>query len=73
MALHARRYELTQREEFILPQLLDLVLLGRDDDARELLADAAKDHPDSLPIKKMVEAGVVDRLVADPQVKERRL
>lgn len=73
LALHARRYELTQREELILPQLLDLVLLGRDADARELLADAAKDHPDSLPIKKMIEAGVVDRLVADPEVQQRRI
>lgn len=73
LAIHERRYEVTGEPDHVLPQLLTLVLIGRDDDARALLAKAAKKHPTSLPIKKMVEAGVVDRMLADPDVQQRRI
>lgn len=73
LAIHERRYEVTGDPEHVLSQLLVLVLLGRDDDARDLLAKAAKKHPTSLPLKKMVDAGVVDRMIADPGVQGRRI
>jgi Flp pilus assembly protein TadD len=47
-----------------------LVILGRADDARSLVNDAAARHPEDRRLRAFVEAGGVDKLVARPGLKE---
>ena len=47
-----------------------LVILGRADDARSLVAKAYSDHPDDRRLRNFTEMKGVDKIVADPSLKE---
>jgi Flp pilus assembly protein TadD len=47
-----------------------LVLLGRQDEARSVAAKARKDHPDDRVIRQFVDGGELEKVIADPGLKE---
>jgi Flp pilus assembly protein TadD len=47
-----------------------LVLLGRQDEARSAVDKAYKDHPDDRTLRAFVEDGDLDKLIADPELKD---
>ncbi len=47
-----------------------LVILGRADDARSLAQKASSDHPDDRRLRNFVEMKGVDKIVADPSLKD---
>jgi len=47
-----------------------LVLLGRVDDARDLVSEAAAKHPDDRRLKSFIEAKQIDRILARPGIKD---
>jgi Flp pilus assembly protein TadD len=47
-----------------------LVILGRPDDARAMVAKAYSDHPDDHRLRNFVEMKGVDKIAADPSLKE---
>ncbi len=47
-----------------------LVLLGRADDARSYLAKQAASHPDDARLRAFVDGKAVDRMLADPSLKD---
>lgn len=57
----------------LIDQVFSLALLGQLDDARALLADSAKAHPDNRQLQGFVTDKVLDRMIADPQFKKNAL
>jgi tetratricopeptide (TPR) repeat protein len=47
-----------------------LVLLGRQDEARSVAAKAQKDHPDDRIIREFAEGGQLEKVIADPGLKD---
>jgi tetratricopeptide (TPR) repeat protein len=47
-----------------------LVLLGRQDDARSVARKAQKDHPDDAYLRDLVDGGQLERVIADPALKD---
>jgi Tfp pilus assembly protein PilF len=47
-----------------------LVILGRQDDARSEARKALKDHPDDGFLRDLVDGGQLERMIADPGVRE---
>jgi tetratricopeptide (TPR) repeat protein len=47
-----------------------LVVLGRQDDARSAARKALKDHPDDAFLRDLVDGGRLERVIADPGLKE---
>lgn len=47
-----------------------LVLLGRQDEARSVAAKAQKDHPDDRALRDFVEGGELEKVIADPGLRE---
>jgi Flp pilus assembly protein TadD len=47
-----------------------LVLLGSQDDARSAARKALKDHPDDPLLRGLVDGGQLERVIADPGLKE---
>ena len=45
------------------------VLLGKPDEAREVIAKAQKNHKDDRDVAMFVEGKVLDQMLADPQIK----
>ncbi len=51
-----------------LAPITPLVLLGRADDARELLEKVARDNPSDFRVKQLVDSKFIDQVVADPKI-----
>jgi tetratricopeptide (TPR) repeat protein len=47
-----------------------LVVLGRPDEARSVVQKALKDHPDDRFLRDLVDGGQLERVIADPALKE---
>jgi Flp pilus assembly protein TadD len=47
-----------------------LVLLGRQDDARSVAAGARKDHPEDRLLRQFVDGGELERMIADPGLRD---
>jgi tetratricopeptide (TPR) repeat protein len=47
-----------------------LVLLGRPDDARSVAANARKDHPDDRTLRAFIDDGELEKVIADPALKD---
>jgi hypothetical protein len=47
-----------------------LTLLGRSDEARTLVSDAVEKAPDDRRLQAFVDAKGIDKMLADPGVKE---
>lgn len=47
-----------------------LVLLGRQDEARSVAQAALRDHPDDRFLRSLVDGGQLERVIADPPVRE---
>ncbi len=62
-----------QNSPLLLQQVYVLALMGRVDEARSVLAQARKDHPDDRNLRIFVESGALDRMLADPGFKEQAL
>jgi tetratricopeptide (TPR) repeat protein len=54
----------------LLQQVYALALLGRADEAREVLAKAQKNHPEDQTLGSFVQSGQLDRILSDPSFKE---
>jgi Flp pilus assembly protein TadD len=54
----------------ILKRAYVLVLLGRSDEARSVVADAAAKAPDDHRLQQFIEMKAVDKMLADPAVKQ---
>lgn len=55
---------------YLTKQVRPLILLGRADDARAVLAKAAKLFPENNEIKQLIDAKIVDQFLAAPDYKE---
>jgi Flp pilus assembly protein TadD len=47
-----------------------LVVLGRQDEARSVARKALSDHPDDGLLRDLVDGGQLERIIADPALKE---
>jgi len=47
-----------------------LVVLGRQDEARSVAQGARRDHPEDGPLRELVDGGNLERVIADPKLKE---
>jgi tetratricopeptide (TPR) repeat protein len=47
-----------------------LIVLGRFDEARSVADKAHKDHPDDRLLREMTDGGQLERVIADPSLKE---
>lgn len=54
----------------VLRRAYVLVILGRADEARSVAAKSLAKHPDDRTLKAFVESGGVDKMAADPRLKE---
>jgi Flp pilus assembly protein TadD len=54
----------------LLQQVYVLALLGRPDDARNVLAKAQKKFPDHRAVKGFTDGGQFEKMIADPRFKE---
>lgn len=73
LAIYERRYDLTKSPSEAMTQSLVLVLLHRDDEAKALLERVKKKHPEVEVLQQTNPATLVERLIADPGVQQRRL
>ena len=53
----------------VLGEVETLVLLGRTQDAKDLLKKTAKDFPHDATLQQMVDNNIVDKMAADPTIK----
>jgi Flp pilus assembly protein TadD len=51
-------------------QVYALVILGRQDEARSVARGALKDHPDDALLRDLVDGGRLERVIADPGLKD---
>jgi len=54
----------------VLRKAYVLVILGRADEARSLASKSLSKHPDDRTLKGFVEGNGVDKMIADPRLKE---
>ncbi|MEI7552395.1 MAG: hypothetical protein WCL24_08680 [Verrucomicrobiota bacterium] len=57
-------------DQALLPAFYALVLLDRADDARALLAQARREHPNNRMLRNLADQDEIGRLVADPGFRE---
>lgn len=53
----------------VLGEVETLVLMGKTNDAKELLNKTVKDHPQDQTLQQMVKNNIVDKMAADPMIK----
>ena len=53
----------------VLGEVETLVLMGKTDEAKELLQKTIKDYPKDQTLQQMVQNNIVDRMAADPTIK----
>jgi Flp pilus assembly protein TadD len=53
----------------VLGEVETLVLMGKNDDAKELLQKTAKDFPKDETLRQMIDNKIVDKMAADPTIK----
>ena len=73
LALYEKRYAATADVTDLQQQLITLVLLGREDDARKLLEQSCKKQPDQPALKRLSEGKIVDQLLRDPNILQLKL
>ena len=73
LALFEKRYEATTNVADLQQQLIMLVLLGREDDARKLLEQSGKKQPDQLMLKRLFDGKFIDQLLRDPNIQQLKL
>jgi len=73
LALYEKRYAATADVTDLQQQLITLVLLGREDDARKLLEQSCKKQPDQPVLKRLSEGKIVDQLLGDPNIQQLKL
>lgn len=56
--------------EFVIRQIHTLVLLGQPDDARKLMEKAGRDFPNDNQIQAFISGKILDKIIAEPGVKE---
>jgi tetratricopeptide (TPR) repeat protein len=54
----------------VAQQAYALVILGRQDEARSVAQRARRDHPDDALLHELVDGGGLERVIADPGLKE---
>jgi len=73
LAIYEKRYAATADVTDLQQQLIMLVLLGREDDARTLLEQSCKKQPDQPVLKRLSEGKIVDQLLRDPNIQQLKL
>jgi tetratricopeptide (TPR) repeat protein len=73
LALYEKRYAATADVADVQQQLIMLVLLGREDEARKLLERSRQKQPDQPVLKRMSEGKIVDQLLGDPNIQQLKL
>jgi Flp pilus assembly protein TadD len=73
LALYEKRYEATANAADLQQQLIMLVLLGREDDARKLLERACQKQPDQPFLKRLSDGKFVDQLLRDPNIAQLKV
>ena len=73
LALYEKRYAATADVADLQQQLILLVLLGREDEARKLLERCRQKQPDQPVLKRFAEGKIVDQLLADPNIQQLKL
>jgi Flp pilus assembly protein TadD len=73
LSLREAAYSREKTAENALNQLEVLVLLGRADDARDLLEHIRKDHGSEFAVKSFIEQGILEKMIADPTFKSLML
>ncbi len=53
----------------VLGEVETLVLMGKNDDARELLKKTVKAYPQDKTLQQMVQNNIVEKMAADPTIK----
>lgn len=66
-------YDKTGRIDYAMRQLIMLVLLDREDDARALLTKLTKKHPEDPQLHAFVEKKGLESLLSDPGVMEKKI
>ena len=73
LALYKKRYAATVDVADLQQQLIMLVLLGREDEARKLLERSCQKQPDQLMLKRLSDGKIVDQLLRDPNIQQLKL
>jgi tetratricopeptide (TPR) repeat protein len=73
LALYEKRYAATADVANLQQQLIMLVLLGREDEARKLLERSRQKQPDQPVLKGLSEGKIVDQLLRDPNIQQLKL
>ena len=73
LALYEKRYEATAEVADLQQQLIMLVLLGREDEARKLLEQSCQRQPGQLALKRLAEGKIIDQLLRDPNIQQLKL
>jgi tetratricopeptide (TPR) repeat protein len=73
LALYEKRYAATADVADLQQQLIVLVLLGREDEARKLLERAGQKQPSQPVLKHFAEGKIVDQLLRDPNIQQLKL
>jgi len=53
----------------ILGEVETLVLMGKNEDAKDVLQKAAKEYPKDETLRQMIDNKIVDKMAADPTIK----
>jgi tetratricopeptide (TPR) repeat protein len=73
LALFEKRYEAAADVADLQQQLVMLVLLGREDEARKLLEQSSRKRPDQQFLKRWSDGKMIDQLLHDPNVQQLKL
>ncbi|HTZ21315.1 MAG TPA: tetratricopeptide repeat protein [Opitutaceae bacterium] len=73
LALYEKRYAATADVMDLQQQIIMLVLLGREDDARKLLEQSCKKQPDQPVLKRLSDGKIVDQLLRDPNIQQLKI
>jgi len=73
LALYEKRYAATADATDLQQQLIVLVLLGREDDARKLLDRSRQKQPGQPVLKRLSDGKFVDQLLRDPNIQQLKL
>jgi len=73
LSLFEDRYDATKDPQDLQQQLIILVLLGKEGEARKLLDQSCQKRPDELLFKQLKEGQVIDQMLRDPIIQQMKL
>ena len=73
LALYEKRYAATADVADLQQELIVLVLLGREDEARKLLERSGQKPPVPPGLKRLSEGKYIDQLLRDPNIQQMKL